>query len=207
MLHGVHGAVPVCTRRSGARATARPRPPRAGDAPSSGSAHGLLAVDGLADDVGVAGVLGGLGHDVQEHAPGRARRARREPRRRAAAGATGRGRAATRPARRCARPPARSAARTSARVSPGSSRNSSAHSAPRRSGRLAVRDAIASGRCSMKSTQLRLGRGDVLDQPAEAELAGRRGRAGLLVGQALDGVTQEVAVRCAGSPGGRPARR
>ncbi len=34
-------------------------------------AHRLLAVDGLAEDVGVAGVLGGLGDDVQQHAPGR----------------------------------------------------------------------------------------------------------------------------------------
>src|ERR1700728_2936384 len=34
------------------------------------SAHGLRSVDGLADDVGMTGVLRGLGHDVQESPPG-----------------------------------------------------------------------------------------------------------------------------------------
>ena len=46
----------------------------------------------------------------------------------------------------------------------------------------------------MNSAQLPLGRGHVLDQPAEAQLAGRRALRGLLVGQALHGVAQEVAV-------------
>src|SRR3954454_25313177 len=43
------------------------------------SAHGLLAVYGLADDVGVAGVLGGLSEDVGEDAPRAPGRARLEP--------------------------------------------------------------------------------------------------------------------------------
>ena len=45
------------------------------------SAHRLLAVDALADDVGVAGVLGGLGDDVHERAAGAAGGVGREPRR------------------------------------------------------------------------------------------------------------------------------
>ena len=54
------------------RATATARRPWAsldGTSPWP-SAHGLLAVDRLADDVGVAGVLSGLGHDVQQDAAG-----------------------------------------------------------------------------------------------------------------------------------------
>jgi hypothetical protein len=34
------------------------------------SPHGLRSVDGLADDVGVSGVLGRLGHDVHQHPAG-----------------------------------------------------------------------------------------------------------------------------------------
>jgi uncharacterized membrane protein len=46
-----------------------------------GSAHALLPVDALPQDVGVPGVLGGLGHDVQEHPARRPAGPRREPRR------------------------------------------------------------------------------------------------------------------------------
>jgi len=34
------------------------------------SAHRLHSVDGLADDIGVSGVLSRLGHDVHEHPTG-----------------------------------------------------------------------------------------------------------------------------------------
>src|SRR6202041_2492074 len=43
-------------------------------------AHGLCTVDGLADDVGVTGVLGGLSHNVDECAAGRPTRAVLKPR-------------------------------------------------------------------------------------------------------------------------------
>ena len=102
------------------------------------SAHGLLAVDRLADDVGVAGVLGGLGDDVQEHPAGRARRARREPGRRRQR-VDGSRSGSARPARRCGRRPARSSARTPASVSSGSIRNSSRHSCDH----LRARDRLA----------------------------------------------------------------
>ncbi|MGH3184442.1 MAG: FGGY-family carbohydrate kinase, partial [Streptosporangiaceae bacterium] len=46
-----------------ARTGPRPRPERP-------SAHGFGPVEGFADDIGVAGVLGGLGDDVQEHPTG-----------------------------------------------------------------------------------------------------------------------------------------
>ncbi len=45
-------------------------------------AHGLGAVERLADDVGVAGVLGGLGDHVQQHPACRPAGAGLEPRRR-----------------------------------------------------------------------------------------------------------------------------
>src|SRR3954454_22127494 len=45
----------------------------------SASAHGLLPVDRLAEDVGVAGVLGGFSQDVGEDAPCAPRRAWLEP--------------------------------------------------------------------------------------------------------------------------------
>src|SRR5690242_15799282 len=48
-------------------------------APGPRSAHGLGTVQGLADDVGVAGVLGRLRDHVQQHLPCRPARPRREP--------------------------------------------------------------------------------------------------------------------------------
>src|SRR4051794_10829186 len=55
--------------------------PRRGQSPDrrQPSAHGLLPVDGLAEDVGVAGVLGGFSEDVREDAPCAPRRAWLEP--------------------------------------------------------------------------------------------------------------------------------
>ena len=81
---------PTATRSSAG--TASPRwsrsSPRCGTdlagserAAGRASAHRLLAVDRLPQDVGVPGVLGGLGDDVQEHPPGRPAGARLEPRR------------------------------------------------------------------------------------------------------------------------------
>ena len=43
--------------------------------------HGLGAVDGLAEQVGVPGMLGGLREDVEQDAPRGPARSRREPRR------------------------------------------------------------------------------------------------------------------------------
>jgi transcriptional regulator with XRE-family HTH domain len=51
----------------GERAHLRARP---GPGRGAQSAHGLGAVQRLADDVGVAGVLGGFGDDVQDHPAG-----------------------------------------------------------------------------------------------------------------------------------------
>ena len=45
-------------------ALGRSCPPTAAPATLS---HGLGAIEGLADDIGVAGVLGGLGDHVQQH--------------------------------------------------------------------------------------------------------------------------------------------
>jgi bacterioferritin (cytochrome b1) len=65
------------TRRVPATGRSRAAPPARRCA---GSTHGLLAVDGLAQDVGVTRVLCRLGHDVHEDPAGTPRPARLEPR-------------------------------------------------------------------------------------------------------------------------------
>ena len=70
--------------------------------PSRASAHRLLAVDGLPQDVGVPGVLRRLGDDVQEDPARRAHPVRREPRRHGQRVGRRRGRAASPRVRRCA---------------------------------------------------------------------------------------------------------
>ena len=154
-----------------------------------GSAHGLLAVDGLAEDVGVAGVLGGLGHDVHEHAPGAPARAGREPRcRRQLVRQVQVGQRADQLVGACRH--SLVLGQDPGQGLPGQH--------PEPVGELAV---VAVGRRLQRLRALEdevdpslLGRGHVLDQPAETELAGRRGLGGLLVGQALHGVPEQVAV-------------
>ncbi len=69
----------------------------------AGSAHRLLAVEGLADDVGVPRVLRGLGDDVQQRPAGRTTASMAGTRGRPAAAGSRRGRAACAPVRRSRR--------------------------------------------------------------------------------------------------------
>ena len=111
-------AVPVCTR-----ARASHHPARGGWV--GASAHRLLAVDRLPDDVGVPGVLGGLGRRCAATPGGPSACAGREPRRRRQrVGHVQIGR--LRPARRSARRPSRTRPAGRPGVSSGSSLNPSA---------------------------------------------------------------------------------
>ena len=172
--------------------------------------HGLLAVDRLADDVGVAGVLGGLGDDVREDPPGRPPRAGREPRRLGQRLAGSRSTVATRAS--VAAATASYSSSRPARVSPSSIRNPSAYAATSGGGLLQSMFAQsmsgwAAGPVLDEPGPVLLGGGHVLDQAAEGQLADRGAGAGLLVGQALDGRRGTGRGACGARRGGRRARR
>ena len=147
--------------------------------------HGLGAVQGLADDVGVTGVLGRLGDHVEQHPPRRPVCSRLEPRR--LGQRVGRVQVRQRgdeligPARHLLVAFQQAGQRLALRHDerPGPLAGVRAHR------RRAVED---------EAGPLAFGGRDVLDQAAQAQLAHRGALPGLVVGQAADGVAQEVAV-------------
>ncbi len=186
-------AVPVCTR------AARPRPPRAGDAPSA--AQPIVFWPSIVSRMmsacpacwAVSATMCRNTRRAERVAPG------------ANHGAVGSGCAvsrsgATRRGRRCARRPARRRRATPARVSSGSSRNSFWPLLDHLRARVDSPsiDGIASVPRSMKSAHRASVAATCLISPPRVSSLAVGDEPGLLVGQALDGVTQEVPVRAQG---------
>src|SRR6185312_7682132 len=147
------------------------------------SAHGLGAVQGLADDVGVAGVLGRLRDHVQQHLPRRPARSRREPGRlRQRLGSV----QVRQRRHQLVGPPRHLLVLIQ---QPGQRLPLQHLESPgplvlvRPHRRRALEDEIG---------PLPFGEGDVLDQAAQAQLAHRGALPGLVVGQVADRETQEV---------------